>query len=484
MNDAEAKALLHRLVTLGGENEWIEFEENNSNIGVIGSRLSALSNMAALLDRPYGYLVYGVEDATLRLVGTSFDGEHAKKGNSDLSIHLAQNMEPLIGLDIKTFEEEGKQFTLFRIKAAQLYPTTYCGEAYCRIQQNTKKLKECPEVLVRLVNKLQRIANEDAIVRERANQAEVEELLSLPDYYKAMKLMLPTKKEMMYQAFVDRGFLRHNDDGTYAVTCLGAICFAAKLSRFESLAHKAIRIVRYNGNSRVEAASEIVFDEGYVLCFEKIIAFLCELSASKEIFVRGIRSQAMLFDELSLREYVGNMMVHGSLASGGAGPFIEVFSDRIEFSNDAELDIDPDRIVDMPPATENESLALFLHQIGIGDERGSGYDKIMYQCERYQRTSPLIVYKFKRLIVTAYPSMEKRSERLSDLLRDAYYHCVLRYVSNQTMTNSSLRERLGYGEEKKVAVSRLIKELTDQKKIKPVLQTASKKMMEYIPYWA
>lgn len=76
---------LDRLLQLG-EREWIEFKENNTNPDEIGKRLSALANGASLHGRESGYFVYGVQDATLAVVGTSFQPRAAKKGNEDLEM--------------------------------------------------------------------------------------------------------------------------------------------------------------------------------------------------------------------------------------------------------------------------------------------------------------------------------------------------------------------------------------------------------------
>ena len=63
---------------LTGETEWVEFKQNNAAPEEIGEYLSALANAAALVSEPNGYLIWGVDDATHRLTGTSFDPRTAK----------------------------------------------------------------------------------------------------------------------------------------------------------------------------------------------------------------------------------------------------------------------------------------------------------------------------------------------------------------------------------------------------------------------
>lgn len=39
------------------------------------------------------------------------------------------------------------------------------------------------------------------------------------------------------------------------------------------------------------------------------------------------------YPELAIRELVGNMLIHQDLTIRGGGPLVEVFDDRVEFSN-------------------------------------------------------------------------------------------------------------------------------------------------------
>ena len=70
------------------ENEWIEFKENNSNLEMIGEYISALSNSATLHDASKAYLIYGVKDETLEMIGTKFYPKEEKKGQEELESWL------------------------------------------------------------------------------------------------------------------------------------------------------------------------------------------------------------------------------------------------------------------------------------------------------------------------------------------------------------------------------------------------------------
>lgn len=70
------KRLIDSLLIKNRETEWIEFKENFHSKEEIGERLSALSNSAFLCNMPYGYMVFGVNDKNLSVVGTDL---HAKQ---------------------------------------------------------------------------------------------------------------------------------------------------------------------------------------------------------------------------------------------------------------------------------------------------------------------------------------------------------------------------------------------------------------------
>lgn len=64
-------SLLKELCLLPNETEWVEFK-HNADVDKIGEYISALANSAALLGKQNAWLVYGVDDKSHNIVGTSF----------------------------------------------------------------------------------------------------------------------------------------------------------------------------------------------------------------------------------------------------------------------------------------------------------------------------------------------------------------------------------------------------------------------------
>lgn len=138
--------LVLKLIQQPTEQEWLEFKHNFHNADEIGKRISALANGACLCDKKFGYLVFGVEDGTHHIVGTSFSPKTKKaKGNEDLEHWLVSRLSPKIHFAIHELQIDGKAVALFEIPAATDTPISFLHEPYIRIGSFTKLLKQYPD---------------------------------------------------------------------------------------------------------------------------------------------------------------------------------------------------------------------------------------------------------------------------------------------------------------------------------------------------
>jgi ATP-dependent DNA helicase RecG len=142
---AEAQSVLRDLLRLPAETEWVEFKHNNDKPQEIGEYISAISNGAALHGKRFGYIVWGVEDGTHAVVGTTFRPRQAKKGNENLESWLLHQLNPRIDFTIREFDHHGAQIVLFEIQAANSAPVRFGGEEFIRVGSYKKKLKDYPE---------------------------------------------------------------------------------------------------------------------------------------------------------------------------------------------------------------------------------------------------------------------------------------------------------------------------------------------------
>ncbi len=147
MTPQQLQEKLAELLALPHETEWAEFKHNNHDAQMIGEYLSAISNAAALENQPFGYIVWGVEDGTHNVVGTTFKPRQEKgRGNEDLEPWLNKLLHPRINFRIFEFDSaDGHPMVMFEIQAANTAPVAFAGRRFVRVGSHKKPLGEHPE---------------------------------------------------------------------------------------------------------------------------------------------------------------------------------------------------------------------------------------------------------------------------------------------------------------------------------------------------
>jgi predicted HTH transcriptional regulator len=187
---------------------------------------------------------------------------------------------------------------------------------------------------------------------------------------------------------------------------------------------------------------------------------------------------------LAIRELVANALIHQDLGVKGSSPMVEVFSNRIEITNPGSPLIDPLRFVDHSPESRNEMMAGFMRRLNICEERGSGIDKVIEECEYNQLPAPEIIVgdNYTRIILYGLQAVKEMDKK--DKIRSCYLHACLKYVSSEHMTNQSLRERFGISEKNYPMVSRIISDTMSEGLIKDYdPENKSRKYAKYVPFW-
>ncbi len=91
--------------------------------------------------------------------------------------------------------------------------------------------------------------------------------------------------------------------------------------------------------------------------------------------------------------------------------------------------------------------------------------------------------KHTKVVLFAPKTLNEMDKK--DRVRSCYQHACLKYVSNDKMTNQSLRERFKIEEQNAATASRIIKETVAENLIKDEDPTnKSRKYASYIPFWA
>ena len=165
--------LIEELRALPKETEWVEFKKNYYDPQLIGEYISALSNSACLENKEYGYLVFGIENETHALVGTSFNPKQKKVGNQELENWLAILLHPKIDFKIFEIVYQDKFIVIFQIDATINTPVRFKGEAYIRVGSYKKKLKDHPEKERKIWQKVRNIFFEKKIALKKLTSNEI-----------------------------------------------------------------------------------------------------------------------------------------------------------------------------------------------------------------------------------------------------------------------------------------------------------------------
>lgn len=146
MTQRDLVALVDRLRALPTETEWLEFKRDRYDAQDLGEYLSALANGARIASQPRGYLVFGIDNQTHAVVGTSLDPYSAKaKGNQDLLPWLSAGLRPNSGVEVHVVEHPDGRVVAFEIGPAKDEPVAFMGTAFVRVGSSKTELRKHPE---------------------------------------------------------------------------------------------------------------------------------------------------------------------------------------------------------------------------------------------------------------------------------------------------------------------------------------------------
>ena len=481
MNSTQLIELLDDLVKQPNESEWVEFKLNFHSEQEIGERISALANGASIQNQDFGYLVFGVEDKTHQIVGTTFKPRQHLKSNEELEHWLAQRLDPRIDFRIYEFLYSlGKHIAVFVIPAAQNKPVDFFHKAYIRIGSITRNLSEFPEKEAKIWQKRNK-PFELEIAKDNLEAADVIRLLSTETYFDLLNIPYPSNQTGVLEKFIDEKLVVKSQG--YAITNLGAILFAKNLQLFEAVERKSVRVIVYKGNNKVETIREQIGVKGYAIGFSGLVDWInSQLPANEEIG-KALRKDSRMYPEIAIRELVANALIHQDLSVKGF-PMIEIFSDRIEISNPGNPLITPDRFIDSY-ISRNEKLADLMRRMGFCEEKGSGLDKVIFNNELYQLPPINVITDENRTRVTIYSYKTLNDLDKKEKIRACYQHACLKWVSNEKMSNQSLRDRFSIEDKNAAIASRIIKDTFEEGMIKEDdPESKSRKHRTYVPFWA
>lgn len=476
-------ALLDRLLKEPNESTWLEFKVNNQDPREIGEYVSALANSAMLAGRERAFLLFGVKDRTKDRVGTDVRLQQLKIGNEDFTNWLSRMIEPRILVEVLDFKCDGLAFSVVAVEPSYERPVKYSGTEYIRIGENKKKLSEFPEHERALWISTGRRRFETAVALSNATSDDVFRMLDPDPMFELTGDPKPKNQDEIIRKMIDRGFLLDNLEGRFDITNLGAILLARDVTAFPSIAGKAVRIVKYTGKDKARSDFEQEGKKGYAVGFSGMMRFLMERLPKEERYIDGVRRMVPHFPETAIREVIANALIHQDFMTTGAGPVVEIYENRIEVTNPGNSLINTDRILD-ERRSRNEKLAAAMRSFGLCEERGGGLDKTLIEIEADHLPAPDFISSEHSMRVVLFGPRNFNQMSKAERMRACFFHCVLRWLTHDYMSNATLRERFSLSPDDYQAVSAVIAESIKLGRIAPADPDQGRRNARYVPYWA
>ncbi|MBK8099850.1 MAG: putative DNA binding domain-containing protein [Planctomycetes bacterium] len=393
MTPNELIALVDRLRAMPTETEWCEWKRNHIVPDELGEYLSALANEAALHRENCGYLLFGIDDATHAVVGTTFDPLKEKaKGNQGLLPWLAAGLVPNPGIDVFVVDHPDGRVVVITVGQARTQPVTFYGTAWVRIGTSKTQLTRHPEKARALWTIGYDWSAEtvpgatlgdldpDALVAAR-KQFAVKHPTQAADIATWDELTFLNKARVLRQGAVTRA----------AILLLG---------RPESSTLLAPAVARISWILKDKDNKELDYahiDPPLLLAGDRLLQRVRNLTLrvmpSGTLFPQEITQ----YDPWVVREALHNCIAHQDYLRSGRVTVVE-FPDRLLVTNVGEfLPGSVEQVIaqDAPQAIyRNPFLAQAMVELGLIDTQGGGI-KRMFETQR-RRSFPLPDYDFSR----------------------------------------------------------------------------------------
>lgn len=342
------------------ESEWFEFKTNWFDADGIGEYISALSNAATMNGTSKGFLIWGIEDKTHEIIGTTF--QYLKSINNEPFEHyLARNLSKPC-FDFNEIEIDSKRIVVLVVDAAVGVPTSYKGQRYIRIGSSKEKASKYPEKEAMLWNCLKSgVLSMQNLVSPKQDLIFSQLLL-----YYATKGLTLNSETFKYNL----GLL--TEDGKYNMV-------AYVLADNGQI---PVRLAIFAGKTKADPLYTVkeFGNMSMLLSLEKINDFgdTFNIMQADERNRMLTRKDVPLFDIKSFKEAIINAFVHNKWIEGNA-PMITFFSDRVEILSFGGLPSNQtvQSFFEGQSKPVNKELADIFIQLHISEKTGRGVPTIV-----------------------------------------------------------------------------------------------------------
>lgn len=376
------------------ENEVVEFKkaENNFDFDDLGKYFSALSNEANLRDKDFAWLVFGVENKSREILGTTYKNSitSLQKLKHDLGQHTTDRNT---FRDIFELKVEGKRVLMFQVPAAPRgIPISWKGHFYARRGESLTALD------IAKYEEIRRQTLDEDWSKQIVKGATMDDLD--PEAIKKAREKYAKKHPGLAEE------MKKWDDVTFLnkakITTKGKITNTAILlvgrTESEYLISPSVARIRWiykdsTGTERDFAIETCPFVLATDVIYDKIRNFKY-LMMNREL-ASLVPDNLDTYDPFIIREALNNAIAHQDYGCQGMINVVEE-EDRLVFTNLGSFIPDSVRSVLENDAPEehyrNKMLANAMVELGMVDTIGSGI-KRMFDKQR-ERLFPMPDYDF------------------------------------------------------------------------------------------
>ncbi len=218
-------SLFNELRKLPTETEWVEFKYNNHEHEKIGEYISALANSASLLGKVHAYLLWGIDNRSHDILGTTFSPSTTRVGNEELENWILRLLKPKIDFRFFELSIDGKPVVMLEIGAAFRHPVQFRNREYIRVGSYKKKLKDFPEKERDLWRVFDQTPFESQIAAENIPSEDILQLIDYPSYFDLLELPLPESIDAILSTLQADEMVSMDTKGKRNITNLALSCW-------------------------------------------------------------------------------------------------------------------------------------------------------------------------------------------------------------------------------------------------------------------
>lgn len=168
---------------------WCEFKTNFHSADEIWENISAIWNVARILDRPDWYVVFWVEPKSHTIVGTNYNYKTKKwKWNEDLLPWLIRKLDWFSNFTFHELDsyQDHLRIVVLVINSADIKPIVFDGKTFIRVDTYTKPINLYKDLESKLWEKILWSSFDRDICLSKISSKKVIEYIDLSEYSKAM----------------------------------------------------------------------------------------------------------------------------------------------------------------------------------------------------------------------------------------------------------------------------------------------------------